>query len=996
MMIRNSRRHRVRLVCFPNLLILLLCTVFECLPQSALAVEPFPYALQWKRLVDDPLRGALVGCDSVVFIGGADGRLLAVRRRDGVRVWQRRGNGPIGRAPVVVDEELIFADAWGGVRALERSSGEERWAVQRLGRGEAEIVVRDSLVYVGSADGWLYALRRSDGTQLWRVRTGGRVVVRPLVEGGVLYIPARGGRLLMVEGQSGALLQSVEVGARVVAGPLVVGKRLVVAGGDGYVRAYGREKLDLLWKRRLGAKVVGDFLLAKEKLVCAADNDRVYGLRLEDGRVEWKQFLDGKPLGGVVRGPRGEVAVGTEKGRALALEADGGVIVWDEQLLAEAGVRLQAEGGWLYASAGDDYLYAFAPPARLKVEGEVRWEEWWEVFSFGRKTGYLQRVAQTVSFEGSQALRLAEASVEWRSGFRRTFAEVWVDPVYRPLAFRQRTVEGDQVVEVEGCWEGDSLRLEQRLADYVVREEVRVEEEVLLPEVLLLKLAGEGRVASGQRDSVRVFDYAGLEPRWLHLAFGEVEETQAGKARAVRMRYGESFAEEVEVLTWIDAQGREVQVRVPLFATGRVRVSEAQARAWAPPGEERQIHLDHPIEESGTIEELVLDLPSSLGDPRRLLVEDERQQVRIDSSGQAQLVVRRVAYGGEGALRLPIRDPEVMPYLEPSLYIQSEDGRIQKLARELRGDEQDSWKVVERLRRWVYDQMIPRDTNVRFKSALEVLEDMEGTCSEHAVLFMALCRAAGLPVRACVGFLASRTGELVLHIWAQVYVGRWVDVDPSWSESAVSALHIKTGQGRLTGADMQRLNLPLRLFLVRIDSLGLREYRTAKGRFLGAAEKLFAEAGEAERSFRDERAQELYHQLLLLPWNRRSGEAHVHIARYSLQRGKLDEAAWACERVLRMDVEGEAADDALFHLSRVAEGRGEIEAAMVHLERLVADFPNRHLADDALARLGELYEREQGCMRALPYYERVREEYSQSGWAAVAGAAVERCRRKLE
>ena len=918
MMIRNSRRHPAHSVRFSNLLLFFLCAVFACLPQSALAVEPFPYALQWKRLVNDPLRGALVGRDSVVFIGAADGRVMAVRRSDGVRLWQRRGNGPIGRAPVVAGDELIFADAWGGVRALEQSSGEERWQVQRLGRGEAEIAVRDSLVYVCSADGWLYALRRSDGSQLWRVRTGVRAVVRPLLEGSYLYVPARGDRLLVVEGQSGALLHSVEVGARVVAGPLAFGKRLMVAGGDGYVRAYGREKLDLLWERRLGARVVGDFLPTKGKLVCAADNGRVYGLRLEDGRVEWKQALGGKPLGGVVRGPRGEMAIGTDKGRVLALEADEGTIVWDEQLLAEAGVRLQAGEGWLYVSAGDDYLYAFAPPVRLQTEGEVRWEDWWEVFSLGRKSGYLHRVAQTVRFEGHEALRLAEASVEWRSGFRRTFGEVWVDPAYRPLAFRQRTVEGR--------WEGDSLRLEQRLADYVVREEVKVGKEVLLPEVLLLKLAGEERVASGRRDSVRVFDYASLEPRWLHLAFGEVEETSAGKARAVRMRYAEPFVEGVEVFAWIDAQGRKLQRRVPLLATGQVRVSQAQALTWASPGEERQ----------------------------------------------------------------------VTPYLEPSLYIQSEDRRIRELAQRLRGSEQDSWKVVKRLRRWVYDQMIPRETNVRFKSTLEVLEDMEGTCSEYAVLFMALCRAADLPVRACVGFLVSRTGELVLHIWTQVYVGRWVDVDPSQSEDAVSALHIKTGQGRLTGADMQRLNLPLRLFLVRADSLGLREYRTGRERFLGVAEELFVEAEKAERNFQDERAQELYHQLLLLPWNRRSGEAHIHIARYRLQRGELDEAAWACARVLRLDAEGEAADDALFHLSRVAEGRGEVDTAMVHLERLVADFPKRNLADDALARLGELYEKEQGCTRALPYYERVQEEYSQSGWAAVAGVGIERCRRKVD
>ena len=75
--------------------------------------------------------------------------------------------------------------------------------------------------------------------------------------------------------------------------------------------------------------------------------------------------------------------------------------------------------------------------------------------------------------------------------------------------------------------------------------------------------------------------------------------------------------------------------------------------------------------------------------------------------------------------------------------------------------------------------MIPRDTNVRLKSTLEVLQDMEGTCSEYAALYMALCRAAGIPARAAVGFLVGPAGELGLHIWTQVYVGEWIDLDPS-------------------------------------------------------------------------------------------------------------------------------------------------------------------------------------------------------------------------
>lgn len=160
---------------------LLLFVLALCLP-CPLRAAPFPCTLQWKRLVPGIVGGALVQCDSLIFVGTTDGRVLAVDRADGVRRWQRRGYGPVHKGLVLVDGAPAFADAWGGVRILASAEEAEGWSFRRQGRGDAALVVGSDLLYGSGADGWLYALGRVDGREHWRVRVGARLAARPLLE----------------------------------------------------------------------------------------------------------------------------------------------------------------------------------------------------------------------------------------------------------------------------------------------------------------------------------------------------------------------------------------------------------------------------------------------------------------------------------------------------------------------------------------------------------------------------------------------------------------------------------------------------------------------------------------------------------------------------------------------------------------------------------------------------------------------------------------------
>lgn len=86
---------------------------------------------------------------------------------------------------------------------------------------------------------------------------------------------------------------------------------------------------------------------------------------------------------------------------------------------------------------------------------------------------------------------------------------------------------------------------------------------------------------------------------------------------------------------------------------------------------------------------------------------------------------------------------------------------------------------------------LPGTTDVHTPAAT-VLEQRSGVCQDHAHLFIACCRAWGIPARYVSGYLhtAAEDGRhLATHAWAEAlveYLG-WVSFDPSNRQSATPA-----------------------------------------------------------------------------------------------------------------------------------------------------------------------------------------------------------------
>lgn len=189
------------------------------------------------------------------------------------------------------------------------------------------------------------------------------------------------------------------------------------------------------------------------------------------------------------------------------------------------------------------------------------------------------------------------------------------------------------------------------------------------------------------------------------------------------------------------------------------------------------------------------------GVPRReALIDDVRQSYERGEGPDAKhTITLKTAEPPANPLALPIKlgpgEKEIAKWLTPSILVQSDAPEIIRMAKKIVGDEKDSFKAASKIQAWVYENIEKRYL-AAMSNALGVLKKMQGDCSEHSVLFVALCRAAGIPAREAVGIgYSDEMGAFGYHAWGEVYVGKWVAMDPTWGENLADATHVKFGIG---------------------------------------------------------------------------------------------------------------------------------------------------------------------------------------------------------
>lgn len=473
--------------------------------------------------------------------------------------------------------------------------------------------------------------------------------------------------------------------------------------------------------------------------------------------------------------------------------------------------------GWLIRyEAFPNWFTAYAPGYRsLFKSGPLILDRWMQIEFRNTPVGYSHtwvdsdvqspQAAYTLHNKTELNLKLLE-TVQWVN----VIAGATLDADYKLQKFYAVVSSSVYTTRLDGQRTGErtfNIRIRTKSGEQTVSLTVP-DDVILYSPVTEMALAG---MKPGESLSLRV-----LDPVTVQVAEVRVEALRreklllpSGEQDTIVLRL---VYQGLETLSWIDSEARILRQETP-FGWTMIASSAKDVLAYK--------------QEAARADDLLTALAvpcrgqvRSPQECRRLRIQlngvnlnafnfvSPRQVIEAQGDRQVSLAVqaqsRPSAANALGAAPESLRE-----FLASSPALQVEHPAIVERSRVIVGAQTNSWAAACLIADWV-NAAVEKKVVASLPSALDVLERREGDCNEHTYLFVALARAAGIPAQIQVGLVYAERdgapGAFYYHAWPAVYVGKWVELDPTLGQQTVDATHIALVQGEV-GSQLKILGL---------------------------------------------------------------------------------------------------------------------------------------------------------------------------------------------
>ncbi len=134
-----------------------------------------------------------------VYFSSWDGSVQSVRIRGVIPQWRVSVNDPVTTAPSIAANKIFVGTANGKVVAMNRADGNILWNFDTQGGTVTGIpVMAEGLVFVGGGQGTLFVLDAASGGTRFTFSTGGGINGTPAFSGGVLFLGSADGNVYAI------------------------------------------------------------------------------------------------------------------------------------------------------------------------------------------------------------------------------------------------------------------------------------------------------------------------------------------------------------------------------------------------------------------------------------------------------------------------------------------------------------------------------------------------------------------------------------------------------------------------------------------------------------------------------------------------------------------------------------------------------------------------------------------------------------------------------
>jgi hypothetical protein len=427
-----------------------------------------------------------------------------------------------------------------------------------------------------------------------------------------------------------------------------------------------------------------------------------------------------------------------------------------------------------------------ASPPSLQAQ-----EEWMGIYHQHQKIGYLQRrlTPTTTGYQWEEVWRM-RMRVMNTSQTIHTEIRADTDQAFALMRFEFRLLSSGLTFRASGEVKEQTLHGQMTTGGETSPFTFPLQSPIYLPATTAMTLRNASlRPEEERRFSIfnplsmkaETVTITAIGPETLTLKGTQVETTKVAE------RYGETTA-----YAWLDREGKVLKEEASL---GMVLLRENQRDALGG-GWQDSTPLDLVASAAIPVQQ-TLPNPRMLTDLRlQLTTPVDSLQFTFPPRQQQHDHVLTITQEKPSALTtysLPQTAPEFAPDLAPTPFLQSAHPRIVTQMQQILGNERDALRATRQLLHWTYTE-IEKTPTVSLPTALEVLDSKRGDCNEHAVLFTALARAAGIPARVVAG-VVYLDGAFYYHAWSEVWLGQWVAVDPTFQQMPADATHVKFVEG---------------------------------------------------------------------------------------------------------------------------------------------------------------------------------------------------------